>query len=60
MTRKELFLCINKLINTLKQDFSIYVKDILNDIYTFDKILSYSPTSNKIKNNDYIELKNIY
>ena len=57
VTRKELFLCINKLINTLKQDFSIYVKDILNDIYTFDKILSYSPTSNKIKNNDYIELK---
>ena len=57
MTRKELFLCINKLINTLKQDFSIYVKDILNDIYSFDKILSYSPTSNKIKNNDYIELK---
>ena len=57
VTRKELFLCINKLINTLKQDFSIYVKDILNDIYSFDKILSYSPTSNKIKNNDYIELK---
>ena len=57
VTRKELFLCINKLINTLKQDFSIYIKDILNDIYTFDKILSYSPTSNKIKNNDYIELK---
>lgn len=57
VTRKELFLCINKLINTLKQDFSIYVKDILNDIYSFDKILSYSPTSNKNKNNDYIELK---
>ena len=57
VTRKELFLCINKLINTLKQDFSIYVKDILNDIYAFDKILSYSPTSNKNKNNDYIELK---
>lgn len=57
VTRKELFLCINKLINTLKQDFSIYVKDILNDIYSFDKILSYSPASNKIKNNDYIELK---
>jgi hypothetical protein len=57
VTRKELFLCINKLINTLKQDFSIYIKDILNDIYSFDKILSYSPTSNKIKNNDYIELK---
>ena len=57
VTRKELFLCINKLINTLKQDFSIYVKDILNDIYSFDKILSYSPTFNKIKNNDYIELK---
>lgn len=57
VTRKELFLCINKLINILKQDFSIYVKDILNDIYSFDKILSYSPTSNKNKNNDYIELK---
>lgn len=57
LTRKELFLCINKLINRLKQDFSIYAKDILNDIYSFDKILSYSPTSNKNKNNDYIELQ---
>ena len=53
----ELLICINNLINKLKQNFSIYAKNLLNNIYTFDKTLSYSSSHNKNKSNDFIELK---
>ena len=60
VSKKELLLCINILINKLKQNFSIYAKELLNNIYLFDKLLSYSPSSNKIKNYDFIELKKYF
>jgi hypothetical protein len=60
VSKKELLLCINILINKLKQNFLIYAKELLNNIYLFDKILLYSPSSNKIKNNDFIELKKYF
>ena len=55
--KKEYLLCINILINKLKKDFSIYAKDLLNNIYLFDKTLSFSNASHKPKSNDFIELK---
>ena len=55
--KKEYLLCINILINKLKKDFSIYAKDLLNDIYIFDKTLSLANSSHKPKSNDFIELK---
>ena len=55
--KKEYLLCVNILINKLKNNFSIYAKELLNNIYLFDKILTYSPSSHKMINNDYIELK---
>ena len=51
--KKEYLLCLNILINKLKEDFSIYAKELLNNIYLFDKILFDS----KLKNNDSIEFK---
>ena len=51
--KKEYLLCLNTFINKLKEDFAIYAKELLNDIYLFDKILSDS----KLKNFDSIELK---
>lgn len=61
VAKKEFLICYNILINTLKQDFSIYAKDVINNIYTFDKILSSSsPSSNKSKSNDFIELKKYF
>ena len=52
-SKKEYLLCLNTLINKLKEDFAIYAKELLNDIYLFDKILSDS----KLKNFESIELK---
>ena len=57
LSRKEYLLCVNILINKLKKNFDIYAKELLNNIYLFDKILTYSPSSHKMINNDYIELK---
>ena len=51
--KKEYLLCLNILINKLKEDFSIYAKELLNNIYLFDKLLFDS----KLKNNDSIEFK---
>jgi hypothetical protein len=58
--KKELLTCFNILINKLKQGFNIYAKDLLNNIYLFDKTLLYSPSSNKSKNNDFIDLKKYF
>jgi len=55
--KKEYLLCINILINKLKKDFSIYSKELLNNIFTFDKILTYSSFSHKNKNNEYNDMK---
>ena len=55
--KKEYLLCINILINKLKKGFSIYAKELLNNIYIFDKILLNSSSSLKTKNNDYIDIK---
>ena len=60
VAKKELLICFNILINKLKQDFSIYTKDLLNNIYLFDKILSSTSSSNKNKNNDFIDLKKYF
>ena len=57
VAKKELLLCINILINILKKDFSKYAKDLLNNIYFFDKTLSYTSSSHKAKNNETVELK---
>ena len=57
VSKKEYLQCVNILINKLKKNFAIYSKELLNNIYLFDKILTYSPSSHKMINNDNIELK---
>ena len=55
--KKELLICINKLIKKIQKNFDPYAKDLLNNIFnTFDKLLSieknkFNSEQNEIKKN---------
>ena len=58
--KKEFLLCLNKMINKLKKEFSIYSKDLLNYIYLYDKIFSSPYSKNRPQKKDIIELKKYF